>query len=81
MAGFTYVADPDGRARHSLAPEPRRIDPFSPTWLFLEAHIKSDIEAIRDMLEYPQPELRSSELRGQLTSLRNLLQLGASDPG
>lgn len=53
-----------------------RIDPYSPTWLVVEHRIRADIEKIRNELEYDHEPGRTANLRGQLTALRSMLQLG-----
>ena len=52
-----------------------RIDPHSPTWLVIEAHLNQRVADIRARLEGDQAEDSSIRLRASLRECKSLLEL------
>ena len=55
-------------------------DRYSATWMRLKAHLQTELQALRERNDAPQPEQDTAMLRGQIRSLKRIIALGDDRP-
>lgn len=60
--------------------EKGRLEPLSPTWVFISNYAQAEIAALRELNDKPMDADRTAAIRGQIKALKKLLEL-KSGPG
>lgn len=57
-----------------------RLEPLSPTWVFISNYARTEIAALRELNDKPMDAGQTAAIRGQIKALKKLLEL-KSGPG